>query len=144
MQRVLCNYLYSNIASLIANWETIPFYVVGEATAAALKNLAASLPSYLLPSEVLGAESGTSEKLAHLILEHCEQTQDVAKIKKKRKAKLLYLTGDKNRDTLAKILVDGNIELDSVQVYKTHNSPTFEASLRGVLEAESNGASLHV
>ena len=51
----------------------------------------------LAPKDIRGgAESGTSEKLAHFIL------QDLPPSNEPRQ--LLYLTGDKNRDVLPSIL----------------------------------------
>ena len=54
------------------DWKSIPFYVVGEATATALADLARQYnDSYYVTRNVLGgAESGTAEKLAHYILDH--------------------------------------------------------------------------
>ena len=112
-------------------WSTIPFYTVGQATAAALSAIRESFPSSpYVPHDVRGAgESGTSEKLAHFIV------SDLAPSKEKGKGhKLFYLTGDKNRDTLPKILADAGIELDSLQVYATQGSSRFEEDLMNALE----------
>lgn len=51
--------------------------------------------------------------------------------------RLLYLTGDKNRDTLPKILRQAGIELDDVQVYETRGSPAFENDLKALLGDET-------
>jgi hypothetical protein len=66
----------------------------------------------LCPSDVRGTESGTAENLAHFIV------QDMAGTDKT----LLYLTGDKNRDTLQKVVETESgmkIALMCVQVYAT-------------------------
>ncbi|KAI0669003.1 tetrapyrrole biosynthesis uroporphyrinogen III synthase [Trametes maxima] len=108
-------------------WSTVPFYVVGGATAAALQAIQAAYPaSPHVPGDIRGgAESGTAEKLAHFIV------SDLAESPSSRR--LLYLTGDKNRDTLPKILGDGGLELDSLQVYATQGSSRFEGDLKVAL-----------
>lgn len=52
---------------------------------------------------------------------------------------LLYLTGDKSRDTLPKILASKSITLDSLQVYETQGSSSFSHDLRIVLEKALSG-----
>lgn len=105
-----------------ADWTQVPFYVVGEATATALSEIHSVAGQTLLaPRDIRGAaESGTSEKLARFILYDLPDTGY---------RKLLYLTGDKNRDTLPNILRDGGIELQSLQIYGTQGSSTFAADL---------------
>ncbi|TFY82953.1 hypothetical protein EWM64_g1064 [Hericium alpestre] len=104
------------------DWRDTPFYTVGPATAAYLSSIASASSGgapdrkFLCPKDIRGAaESGTAERLAHFIL------SDLAG----KKAKLLYLTGDKNRETLPQILTDGGVELVNLQVYGTQDSPTF-------------------
>ncbi|KAH8115053.1 hypothetical protein DFH11DRAFT_1591151 [Phellopilus nigrolimitatus] len=61
-----------------AHWTNVPFYVVGAATASAVRDLRTTLAdaTHLVPTEVLGAEeAGTGEKLAHFILEHLAQAR---------------------------------------------------------------------
>ncbi|GAA5827924.1 hypothetical protein JCM3770_007371, partial [Rhodotorula araucariae] len=71
----------------------IPFFVVGRPTAAALL----ALPSAPDPALVLGgAESGTGAALAQFILAHFASLPPGSPPRQRR---LLYLTGDKNRDT---------------------------------------------
>ncbi|KZV72396.1 tetrapyrrole biosynthesis, uroporphyrinogen III synthase [Peniophora sp. CONT] len=98
------------------NWSDIPFYTVGPSTASILTSLAGPTPSpartALCPSDVRGSDSGSSEKLAHFILSD-----------RPGPARLLYLTGDKNRDTLPKIIEEGSngrVSLLEEQVYETH------------------------
>ncbi|KAL0952797.1 hypothetical protein HGRIS_007022 [Hohenbuehelia grisea] len=103
-----------------ADWSDMPFYVVGKATSAAFADLAQSgAPSNLVPRDVRGEESGNAEQLAQFIIEDVEQ----------RPAKLLYLTGDKNRDTLSRILSSANIEPTPLKVYETQGSSSFAAEL---------------
>lgn len=110
--------------------------MVGGATELAVRKLAESLPeaSQLYPKDVLGgAQNGTSEALAHFILERLSRpSNDQKKRRRAKQHKLLYLVGDKTRDTLATILNDAKvgIELDAVQVYETKESPNFGSTLR--------------
>lgn len=78
-----------------------------------------------------GAESGTSEKLARFILEDLPTDN--------RPRKLLYLTGDKNRDVLPNMLREGNVELQSLQVYATQGSSSFPSDLQKVIDASNPG-----
>ncbi|KAI0371011.1 tetrapyrrole biosynthesis, uroporphyrinogen III synthase [Pilatotrama ljubarskyi] len=107
-------------------WDTVPFYVVGSATASALCAIEAAFPeSPYTPRDIRGgSESGTAEKLAHYIVSDVPQSGS---------RRLLYLTGDKNRDTLPRILGDGGLELESLQVYATQGSSRFEDDLRQAL-----------
>ncbi|TFK94145.1 tetrapyrrole biosynthesis uroporphyrinogen III synthase [Polyporus arcularius HHB13444] len=112
-------------------WSTIPFYIVGQATAAALSAIHDSFPSSrYAPRDIRGAvESGSSERLAHFIASDLSARPDGAQGRK-----LFYLTGDKNRDTLPKILTDAGIEVESLQVYATQGSSRFEEDLGNALE----------
>ena len=101
-------------------WGNVRFYVVGPATAAQL----ARLPKP--PRDVRGTESGTAERLAHFIV------QDA-----KRGERLLYLTGDKNRDTLPRVLregLGGAEALKELRVYATRGVENFEHTLARALE----------
>lgn len=118
-------------ASLVA-WTKVPFYVVGKGTAAALEEfrelcLESGVNSTL---DIRGQETGTGEQLAHFILEDIRGDRD--------SNNLLYLTGDKNRDTVSKILSSeeakaSNITLHTLQVYETHGSTGFERNLGSVM-----------
>ncbi|CCL99803.1 uncharacterized protein FIBRA_01827 [Fibroporia radiculosa] len=112
-----------------ATWADIPFYVVGEATARALADIGASIGAHpFVPRDIRGAaESGTGEKLAHFIL------RDLAPSPEGKR--LLYLTGDKNRDTLPNILASGGVALDPLQVYATRGSSTFHIDLERAVHA---------
>ncbi|KAG6377781.1 tetrapyrrole biosynthesis, uroporphyrinogen III synthase [Boletus reticuloceps] len=106
----------------------VPFYVVGDATAAAASQISTAYPSmvHLAPAENQvrgGAEAGTAERLAEFILEEgCEGRR------------LLYLTGDKNRETLPGMLAAGGVALDTLEVYGTTGSSTFRDDLQAALE----------
>ncbi|KAI0702748.1 tetrapyrrole biosynthesis uroporphyrinogen III synthase [Earliella scabrosa] len=114
-------------------WSTLPFYAVGQATASALSAIRTSFPtSPHAPHDIRGgAESGTAEKLAHFI---------VSDLSNSTHRRLLYLTGDKNRDTLPSILSQGGFELDSLQVYATQGSSRFGEDLKHALDGvQANG-----
>ncbi|KAF9476896.1 tetrapyrrole biosynthesis, uroporphyrinogen III synthase [Pholiota conissans] len=101
-------------------WDAIPFYVVGKTTETALKGVFSSFGHLGLGSpDIRGQSSGSAATLAPFILDDL----------KERPAKILYLTGDKNRDTLPRILNEGGISLQPLQVYETQGSTSFEASL---------------
>ncbi|KAI6126525.1 tetrapyrrole biosynthesis, uroporphyrinogen III synthase [Pisolithus sp. B1] len=93
------------------SWAYISFYVVREVTAEAVRELGKRLPRGLGPTDVRGC-------------------RDVSESKK-----MLYLTGDKNRDMMPRNLTQGGVGLEELQVYETHGSSTFvhdlEDGLRG-------------
>ncbi|KAI0070877.1 tetrapyrrole biosynthesis uroporphyrinogen III synthase [Panus rudis PR-1116 ss-1] len=109
------------------DWTKIAFYVVGQATHTALANLSQlSHGSPLAPKKILGgSETGNAEKLAHYILHHHDRSSF---------SKFLYLTGDKNRDTLPSILGGGGFELLPVQVYATKGSTSFKDDFHRALD----------
>ncbi|EDR09617.1 uncharacterized protein LACBIDRAFT_318859 [Laccaria bicolor S238N-H82] len=110
----------------VARWSTVPFYVVGQATASALKELESLYAGIgFCRLDIRGESSGTAEQLGHFILN--DRTS--------RSGQLLYLTGDKNRDTLPNILPGGGIELHPLRVYETQGSSTFEQELLVALES---------
>lgn len=118
--------------ALPVDWSVVPFYVVGEATAKSLADVQEAIRDYFSPKDIRGAsESGTSERLAHFIL------KDLASMAGSKK--LLYLTGDKNRDTLPKILNDGGFTLEAVQVYATQGSATFASDLDRAIRSAPPG-----
>lgn len=103
-------------------WQSIPFYAVGPATASALLRLDSRLrpPSSL----VLGAnETGNAIRLASFIASH---------LSSKSAAPLLYLSGDKRKDTLESLLKEQGVRLHEIQAYETFQSPTFEEDYRRV------------
>jgi uroporphyrinogen-III synthase len=114
----------------IVGLDSIPFYVVGQTTATALADVFSSFSHLGLGSpDIKGQSSGNAASLATFILDDL----------KERPAKLLYLTGDKNRDTLPQLLNDGGISLQSLQVYETRGASSFEDSLASALSSSSEG-----
>ena len=100
----------------------IPFYTVGPATAASLKRELP--PSAIPPPELIlgAADSGNAEKLAHFILAHRNSLTAEEQL---TCAPLLYLVGDKRKDTLSKLLSAADVPVCELQVYETFPSPTF-------------------
>ncbi|KAF9045428.1 tetrapyrrole biosynthesis, uroporphyrinogen III synthase [Panaeolus papilionaceus] len=90
-------------------WTRIPFYVVGEGTASALEEAFRGNGHHTFTLDIRGQKSGNAAVLAPFILNDVEQ----------RPATLFYLSGDKNRDTIPRLLKEGGIELDTLQVYRT-------------------------
>ncbi|KAH9955313.1 tetrapyrrole biosynthesis, uroporphyrinogen III synthase [Russula dissimulans] len=104
------------------DWRAVRFYAVGPATASALGQL--SNP----PQDVRGAESGTAERLARYIVQDARKGET-----------LLYLTGDKNRDMLPRVVREGLGEegvLRELRVYATQGVRDFEGCLARALQGE--------
>ncbi|KIJ34923.1 hypothetical protein M422DRAFT_181486 [Sphaerobolus stellatus SS14] len=101
-----------NNSSEVGDWSQIPFYVVGEATARPLRQMTRSHPTKFSESLILGAaQTGKAESLAQFILDDLPA--------RRRGKKLLYLTGDKNRDTFHRILTENGVNIQSLMVYGT-------------------------
>jgi uroporphyrinogen-III synthase len=117
-------------AVTLETWRALPFYVVGAATSRVIEEADAARPELPVPSDVRGAaEAGTGEKLARFVLD--DLAEDA------RGARLLYLTGDKNKETLPEILKDGGVILDTVQAYATQGAASFPEDLRRIVEEVS-------
>lgn len=111
----------------ISYWSSVPFYVVGEATAILMENVRTEFgwQSPYVPQDIRGKETGSGEELAHFIKTHLES----------RPAKLLYLTGDKNREIIPTILKGGGMSLDILKVYETQGSSRFEDELETAIQS---------
>ena len=123
------------VSRISADWRTVPFYVVGDATAAAASQIHTAFPTlvHLAPAEDQirgGAEAGTAERLAGFILGEGGEGRRV-----------LYLTGDKNRETLPGVLGAGGVALETLEVYGTTGSSTFRDDLRAALARAPAGKS---
>lgn len=79
-----------------------------------------------------GAEAGTAERLAEFILREGSSEG----------RRLLYLTGDKNRDTLPSMLVAVGAALVTLEVYGTTGSSTFRDDLGAALARAPVGESI--
>lgn len=109
---------------------SIPFFVVGHPTCTALQRA----PCPPCQDQVFGAEeSGTGERLAEYIVQHFQAESRGPPLDSTRRPRLLYLTGDKNRDTIPRRLAAGQIDFDPLQVYSTTPSPSFATNLEAVL-----------
>lgn len=85
---------------------------MGDATARPLRKMATSHPTKFSESLILGAkQGGKAESLAQFVLDDLSSRQ--------QGSKLLYLTGDKNRDTFLRIMTEHNIHVQSMMVYET-------------------------
>ena len=100
--------------------------MVGEATAWALRKVQASFVSEGFKQVVTkGEASGTGEQLGHFIVkEHPKSAKP-----------LLYLTGDKNRDTVPTLLTEGGVAFRPLQVYGTQPRRDFESALNSAVDA---------
>jgi uroporphyrinogen-III synthase len=127
------NYSFFHKDAYLQKWKDRTFYVVGSKTASFLDR---SLIGSLRPSgiQIKGAvESGNAEKLAEFILKTVGSTSQ----------RLLYLTGDKNRDSLANKLKEskGKIDLVSLQVYSTCERPSLHENIEQYGEELRSGQS---
>ncbi|KAK2462821.1 hypothetical protein APHAL10511_005212 [Amanita phalloides] len=117
------------------SWSSIPFYVVGNATASALSSLhelfSTTPQQHLVPSPsmIQGQDCGNADNLARFIVQDLEGKND--------QSKLLYLTGDKNRESLPSILNEASVRFDQLEVYGTQGSSTFKDDLGRIMEDHS-------
>ncbi|KAJ5374581.1 Tetrapyrrole biosynthesis uroporphyrinogen III synthase [Penicillium concentricum] len=105
-------------------------YTVGPATARTLT----TLRNKHLPSATIhGAETGTGENLAHLILEHYDTLYPT------NKPSLLFLVGEVRRDIIPKTLMDETLPVEKrvgveeLVVYETGVMESFEGDFEDVV-----------
>lgn len=104
---------------------------MGKSTHSSLKAIRETHPnSHSAPTDIRGASSGTSEQLAKFIV------SDLASSPLQKR--LLYLTGDKNRDNFPDILQRENVQLSPLQVYQTQGSSSFPDDLKLALESPTH------
>lgn len=129
---------------------SIPIYAVGPATTAAVKGVCAVyLPA--CESRVRGEEAGTGEALAHIILEDYNDRQhqwgNDGELGEKKP--LLFLTGEKHRDIIPRMLQssslgpEARIKVVEIVIYSTAAVEGFEASFEhmlGITEEEARKA----
>ena len=99
------------------SWSQLPSFVVGQATAAAAKNL---------DMKSVGQDSGNAEKLVPQILRDiptCSQP-------------LLFPCGNLSKEILPKALADNAVELTTLTVYETGAHQGLTQCLRKVIENE--------
>ncbi|KAG8958434.1 hypothetical protein FRC03_009125 [Tulasnella sp. 419] len=95
------------------SWSTTPFYVVGPRTGSLIRNGSSTIQHLLPdPSHVLGgAQSGNAEKLSEFIVSDYND--------RGISLPMLYLTGDKNKDTVPRTLKQHGIPYEELKVYET-------------------------
>ncbi|KDR80206.1 hypothetical protein GALMADRAFT_153869 [Galerina marginata CBS 339.88] len=115
----------------VAGWCTVPFYVVGQATATAMKTVFSEFRHLGLGLlDIRGQDTGSAASLAAFIL----QDTDL------REKKLLYLVGDKYQDTMSRLLGPRGIVLEYLQTYMTQGSLTFTDKLTAALASLTEGS----
>ena len=107
------------------DWSGIPFYVVGVATGNVLRNMPRS-PFTPSSQNIIGEGSGTGEALAKVLIDD--------QLGRGSQLPLLYLTGDKNRDTLPSLVQAAGLDLEPLQVYATRGSPSFSTDVRKLFQ----------
>ncbi|KAK4701395.1 uroporphyrinogen-III synthase, partial [Phenoliferia sp. Uapishka_3] len=103
------------------SWVSIPWFPIGVASQTAIQK-----QLFDPPPLCVGAGSGTANNLAEAIKDHFPTPPDLP---------ILYLVGDKNRDTIPTVLQEAGIQLDRVQVYETRVVDDFGKNLDGILKA---------
>ncbi|KAL8291311.1 hypothetical protein RQP46_002289 [Phenoliferia psychrophenolica] len=117
-------------SSPLANWDSIPFFVVGPATFTAIAKLPGPIP------QLVGATTGTGLVLANDILDHFSTSSSPPPT-----LPILYLTGDKNRETIPEVLEKAGFKLERQQVYETAVADDFEHRLDVLLHLISSSPS---
>ncbi|KAK7031019.1 uroporphyrinogen-III synthase [Paramarasmius palmivorus] len=110
------------------SWQSKTFYVVGHGTGSSLSEIYTQYPNSPFvpnPSLIKGQDCGNADQLGRFILEDLQS----------KPARLLYLTGDKNRDTLPNILQEGNVDFHPLKVYETQGSSNFSRDLAAAIQA---------
>ncbi|KAF2711631.1 tetrapyrrole biosynthesis, uroporphyrinogen III synthase [Pleomassaria siparia CBS 279.74] len=108
--------------------ESVPFYVVGPATARGLRAMHLHCP-------ILGEETGNGEALSLFILEHYNSLHQASP-----KPHLLFLVGDKRRDIIPKTLQSTELDpkrrsrVDEVVIYETGEMQSFKANFMSILQ----------
>ncbi|KAJ5769851.1 uncharacterized protein N7511_001902 [Penicillium nucicola] len=111
-------------------------YTVGPATARSLTTLR---NKHLPHATIYGADAGTGENLARMILEHYNSIYPTSTSTSTSKPALLFLVGDVRRDIIPKTLMDPTlgsklIEVEELVVYETGVMASFEGDFRGCLQ----------
>jgi len=105
---------------------TVPFYVVGPATARGLRALHLHCP-------ILGEETGNGEALSTFILEHYNGVHPGPS-----KPSILFLVGDKRRDIIPKTVQSDDLspgrrsKVDEVVIYETGEMQSFKANFSSI------------
>lgn len=110
------------------HWNTTTWFVIGPATANALKQL---LPR----ANIKGHKTGNAISLANCIINHLNSsTPSTLEGNQQGSKGILHLTGDKNLSTLPDLLRSSGIPIELLQVYSTTLDPDFESQLDALVE----------
>lgn len=109
--------------SRLSAWSGVTWYVVGSATATALRGL-----PFPFETGVRGEESGSSTELGKIILADDPVPRCV-----------VILVGDKSRDELPQALQNAGVIVKKVPAYATGLSPSFPQDLRDAVKDLQNG-----
>lgn len=110
-------------------------YTVGPATARTLTTLR---DKHIPSAKIYGADAGTGEKLAHMMLEHYNALHPSTP--EDQKPGLLFLVGEQRRDIIPKTLmsdslpVQDRIPVHEIVVYETGEMESFEKDFEGAVE----------
>jgi uroporphyrinogen-III synthase len=121
-------------------------YTVGPATARSLTTLR---NKHLPNATIYGADAGTGENLAHMILEHynglypSSTSTSTSEGNPNTKPALLFLVGEVRRDIIPKTLMnpelrEGQIGVEELVVYETGVMGSFEGDFGGCLQQIQN------
>ena len=105
----------------------LPFYVVGPATADALRDKV--LSRHLRQCEIVGEEAGSGEALAPLIIKDYTSRCGQSSARKP----LLFLVGEKHKDIIPRMLRAEGMEVEEMVVYKSVERTIFPYELDIVL-----------
>ncbi|KAF9648114.1 tetrapyrrole biosynthesis, uroporphyrinogen III synthase [Thelephora ganbajun] len=108
-----------------SDWSSVPFYTVGTATGNILRKMPVS-PFTPSSQNIVGEGSGAGEALAKVIID--DQRGRTPKLP------LLYLVGDKNKDTLPTLVQAAGLDLEPLQVYSTRGSPSFSTAVKALFQ----------
>ncbi|KAJ5391258.1 Tetrapyrrole biosynthesis uroporphyrinogen III synthase [Penicillium cosmopolitanum] len=119
---------------------SIPLYTVGPATARTLTTLR---DKYLPTSTIHGADTGTGENLAYMMLDHYNDLQKTGTSATSStsshpppKPGLLFLVGEQRRDIIPKTLMNPmlpeskRIDVQEIVVYETGEMDSFETDFK--------------
>ncbi|KAJ6170987.1 Tetrapyrrole biosynthesis uroporphyrinogen III synthase [Penicillium chermesinum] len=124
-------------------------YTVGPATARSLTSLR---DQYLPAATIHGADAGTGEVLAHLILKHYNSLFPPSSYQRNPSSKpgLLFLVGEQRRDIIPKTLMapslprEEQIPVEELVVYETKQMESFEDDFAAAVQQAAGSPTLWV
>ncbi|KAJ5949370.1 Tetrapyrrole biosynthesis uroporphyrinogen III synthase [Penicillium verhagenii] len=115
----------------------LPLYTVGPATARTLTTLR---DKHLPSATIHGADAGTGENLAYLMLDHYNALHPRSSNTNTDKPGLLFLVGEQRRDIIPKTLMapslpaQARIPVDEIVVYETGEMESFEHDFEAAVQ----------